>query len=99
MPSEPNSSYVYIKQIVDQWSQDISYYFNESITLGSFPDVSKITRVIPLFKNGDNSSVTNYRPISILPIIFTIFEKLMFKRLNNTKTFNNGRIKLRNKNQ
>ena len=73
--------YVY-KQIVDLLSQVISFYFNESISLGSFPDVLKITRVIPLFKKGDNSSVSNYRPISILPFISKIFEKLMCKRLN-----------------
>ena len=36
---------VYVcKQIVNQFSQVISFYFNESIGLGSFPDVLKITR-------------------------------------------------------
>ena len=44
--------------------------------------VLKITLVIPLLKKRDQSSVTNYRPISILPFISKIFEKLMYKRKN-----------------
>ena len=35
----------------------------------------------PLFKKDDNTDKTNYRPISILPSISKIFERIMFKQM------------------
>ena len=40
-----------------------------------------IAKVIPLFKSGDTSLVSNYRPISILPLFSKIIERLMYNRL------------------
>ena len=48
---------------------------------GIFPDELKIARVVPLFKGGDKNEIINYRPISLLPVISKIFEKLIHKRL------------------
>ena len=48
---------------------------------GTFPDELKIARVIPLFKSGNRNLMSNYRPISILPTISKIFEKLIHVRL------------------
>ena len=44
--------------------------------------------MIPVFKAGDLKSVTNYRPISILPIFSKIFEKVIYKRLDDFLTKN-----------
>ena len=41
----------------------------------------KIARVIPLFKSGDISLFSNYRPVSILPLFSKILERLMYVRL------------------
>jgi len=70
------------KYYVDLFSPAISLLFNRSISDGIFPDCLKIARVIPVHKAGDKKSINNYRPISILPILSKIFEKLMFLRLN-----------------
>ena len=43
----------------------------------------KIARVIPLFKAGDRSLFTNYRPISILPSFSKFLEKVVYNRLYN----------------
>ena len=48
---------------------------------GTFPDELKIASVIPLFKSGNRNLMSNYRPISILPTISKIFEKLIHVRL------------------
>ena len=48
-----------------------------SISEGCFPDEMKIAKVLPLFKAGNNRIVTNYRPISILPL----FSKILYNRL------------------
>ena len=55
--------------------------FNNCVYGGIFPDRLKIARVIPLFKTGDRSNISNYRPISLLPVLSKIFEKLIHGRL------------------
>ena len=42
----------------------------------------KIALVIPIFKKGDNQDCNNYRPISLLPNISKLFEKLIHNRLS-----------------
>ena len=54
---------------------------NKSFSLGIFPDVLKIARVVPIFKGGFTSELINYRPISILPSLSKIFERLMYNRM------------------
>ena len=55
--------------------------FNLAIRKGTYPDSLKIAKVIPIFKKGDQTSVNNYRPISILSVINKIFEKILYSRL------------------
>ena len=55
--------------------------FNLSINKGEYPDMLKIAKVLPIFKNGSKTSVSNYRPISVLSCINKIFEKLLAKRI------------------
>ena len=50
---------------------------NETITSGTFPDVLKKAKVIPIFKKGDPSNLNNYRPISLLPVLSKILEKVI----------------------
>ena len=57
--------------------------FNNSLSEGIFPECFKTAKIIPIFKSGDsNNSTVNYRPISMLPFLSKIFEKLMFARLD-----------------
>ena len=46
-----------------------------------FPDELKIARVIPIYKGGNSMMVINYRPVSVLPLLSKIFERLMYNRL------------------
>ena len=41
----------------------------------------KIAKVIPLFKAGDNTITKKYRPVSILPSLSNIAEKIVYNRL------------------
>ena len=52
-----------------------------SLSTGLVPDKLKIAKVIPVFKSGDKDNVSNYRPISVLPIFSKILEKCVYNRL------------------
>ena len=46
-----------------------------------FPKSLKRAKILPIFKNKDKFDVTNYRPISILPVISKVYEKVLYNRL------------------
>ena len=55
--------------------------FNLSFSDGIFPDILKLAKVIPVFKNkGSTLECSNYRPISLLSNVEKIFEKIIYKR-------------------
>jgi len=56
----------------------LSRIINVSFASGSVPDMLNIAKVCPIYKRGDKSVITNYRPISILPSFSKIYEKLWF---------------------
>ena len=51
------------------------------LNTGIFPDKLKIAKVIPIFKKGDEELFSNYRPISILPAISNIIEKVIYQQI------------------
>ena len=55
--------------------------FNFSIETGVFLDTWKEARVAPVFKGGNASDWLNYRPISVLPVISRLLEKLIYDQL------------------
>ena len=70
-----------LKALCDSFCPILTYFFNSCMLSGTFPDELKIARVIPLFKSGDVNLMSNYRPISILPTLSKIFEKLIHVRI------------------
>ena len=48
---------------------------------GIFPDKLKIAKITPIFKKDDETLFTNYRPISLLPAISKIFERVLFQQI------------------
>ena len=59
------------------------HVFKLSIKQGIFPDSLKIAKVIPTFKPGAKDNVSNYRPISILPVFSKVLERIMYNRVYN----------------
>ena len=57
--------------------------FNNIIITGNFPDQWKKANVTPVHKKNDKQIVSNYRPISLLPILAKVFERIIFKKLYN----------------
>ena len=54
---------------------------NLSLATGVFPDSWKIARVAPVFKSGEQDDSSNYRPISVLPFLARLFEKLVYNQI------------------
>ena len=54
---------------------------NTSIVTGLYPHLWKHPHVVPFYKNGDVDDVGNYRPISLLPIISKVLEKIIANQL------------------
>jgi len=48
---------------------------------GNYPERLKFSLIKPIYKSGDKSSPSNYRPISLLPVFSKIFEKVIYNRL------------------
>jgi len=70
----------YVKLVSKSVSLLLTIIFNRSIDEGIFPTAMKTAKVIPIYKNDSTFFVSNYRPISLLPIFSKIFEKLVYNR-------------------
>ena len=57
-------------------------HINNSFDSGIFPDKLKFADITPILKKGDATAKENYRPISILPLVSKVFERVMFNQLS-----------------
>ena len=67
----------------DVLAPKLSLYFSTALKFGIFPQIFKTEKVIPIFKSGDKQLLQNYRPISLLPSLSQVLEKLIKNRLMN----------------
>ena len=72
-----NISGKFIKDGAQALVLPITQICNLSIKLSSFPKYCKVAKVIPIFKKGSKTDTKNYRPISLLPLISKIIEKVI----------------------
>ena len=70
-----------IKIGIDILSPVLVQIINNSFDSGIFPDILKIAKVTPIFKSGDRLDTACYRPISILPCLSKIIERLIYERM------------------
>lgn len=71
----------FLKHYAPFLAEPLSELSNDILSEGVFPDELKLARVVPVHKKGSRADVGNYRPISILPSLSKIFEKLILLRL------------------
>ena len=57
--------------------------FDNILETGIFPDQWKEANVTPVHKKNDKQIISNYRPISLLPVLAKVFERIIFKNLYN----------------
>ena len=78
--------------------QPLCHLFQASLRVCKLPDEWKIHSITPIFKDGDKSSVRNYRPISLLSSVSKVMERLVYNHLmeflaNSISTFQYGFLK------
>ena len=56
--------------------------FNLVKTAGTAPDCWKIGRVVLVFKKGEKTDLTNYRPLTVLPVVCGLYSRVMNQRLS-----------------
>ena len=79
-----------IKQLSGVLITPLTYIINEAITHGTFPKEWKKAKIVPLYKKkGDPEDCTNYRPISLLPTLSKVIEKIIEKQIRTYMDTNN----------
>ena len=71
-----------IKANENFFAEAICFYFNKALENGKFPNCLKLVNITPAFKKDSCTSKKNYRPVSILPVFSTIFERLLSRQLS-----------------
>ena len=62
-------------------AKPLTYVINLSLKSGIVPTDWKMAKVIPLYKSGSQSTIDNYRPISVLPTLSKILERMFYNQL------------------
>ena len=64
-------------------------FTNQSLKSGIFPNELKIAKVTLIYKKDDKKVITNYRPISVMPVVSKVFETVIHEQLSDYFLTNN----------
>ena len=70
-----------IKNVKELITRPLAHICNSSFTTGVFPSELKLANVAPVYKANDEMVFSNYRPVSVLPVLSKLLERLMYNRL------------------
>ena len=86
----PNCVPINLLKILKHYtSYALTEFVSRSILKGTFPRKLKVAKVVAACTKGDQEIRCNYRPISLLPMLSKVFEKLVYKWLYSFVTRNN----------
>ena len=92
-------STILLKCIAPSIIKPLTLITNQIMKTGIFPNKLKLAKVIPIYKKDDPTQVTNYRPISLLPVLSKVIEKTIAKQLSgyfeDNKLFNQNQYSFR----
>ena len=70
-----------LKSIRYELCKPLTLIINQILSSGVFPETFEKSKIIPLYKKGDSSLLSNNRPISLLPTISKLFERIIYNQL------------------
>ena len=82
-------SAIMLKETAFSITPGITKLFNISIRTGTIPEAWKISSIVPIPKGSKHNSVSNYRPISLLPILSKLLERHIHKLITDHLDINN----------
>ena len=84
-----NLSMMVIKRVSSVLCPLLTHLCNTSLICGVIPEPLKIAKISPIYKSGPNDQLSNYRPISVLPSLSKLLERVVYERLMEFITTNN----------
>ena len=72
-----------LRELKSSVCDPLAIIFNKSLETGELPSSLKLAKIVPIYKSKDKEEFKNYRPVSLLPCISKILEKIIHKRLYN----------------
>ena len=72
----------FLKDGANILAKPISTFCNLSVSQGVFPDACKVAKLKPIFKKGKKTDPSKYRPISLLPSISKVTERVIHDQTN-----------------
>ena len=72
-----------LKMISKEIAPSLCTIFNTSIETAAWRETWKRGTWTPVFKKDDRHDTSNYRPITVLPVVGKIYEKLLSKQITN----------------
>ena len=76
-----NISMDFIKTVGNEIAEPLANLINKSLMEGNVPNTMKVAKVVPVYKAKEHNLFTNYRPISLLPTVSKLLEKVVHKRI------------------
>ncbi|XP_057292292.1 uncharacterized protein LOC130614818 [Hydractinia symbiolongicarpus] len=73
----------YIKYVADYIASPLTHIINCCIDNPTFPEQWKISRICPIPKVTNPSNLADYRPISVLPVLSKVFERIILMQITN----------------
>ena len=70
-----------IKHVKEHIKFPLTHICNLSLSTGVFPCELKTANIVPIFKANDEMIFSNYRPVSVLPVLSKLIGRLMYNRL------------------
>ena len=71
-----------LKQYVNVYLPFLTKAINYAITENTFPEQLKKSEVIPLYKKEDPLKKENCKPVSLLPHVSKVFERIIYQQIN-----------------
>ena len=70
-----------LKELRHELAHPLTSVFNACLREERWPASFKLARVVPIPKKGNQNTINNYRPISLLPAVSKVLEKIVHKKM------------------